>query len=188
MHVNACLDGINFCSDEEIRIIDKPQKNSIKSESFKTIIEDSVPSDDNYNIFSDVIGAPEVNTQLTESYPKNPRKCLIQPLYIDLSSKESGGKRKVPFYKFLHDTNLTIDAFSFGRIPGCDGYFLTHFHADHYGGLTGKFDFGPIYCSQITCNLIKLQIKVRDIYLVPLAMNTPILINGVTVTLIDANQ
>lgn len=114
---------------------------------------------------------------------------LFKKVYMDTSSISiKGKKRQIPFYKFLHSTNLTVDAFSYGKIDHCDGYFLTHFHADHYGGLTGKFDHGPLYCSQITCNLIKLQIKVSEKYLVPLPMDTPVHINGVTVTLIDANQ
>ncbi|KAG0169653.1 hypothetical protein DFQ30_003456 [Apophysomyces sp. BC1015] len=87
------------------------------------------------------------------------------------------------------DTRLTVDAFNYGKIPDCDGYFLSHFHSDHYQGLTKGWSHGPIYCSTITANLVHQQLGVSRDFLRPLAMDKEIPINDhVTVGLIDANH
>ena len=63
-----------------------------------------------------------------------------------------------------------------------------HFHSDHYGGMTANWSHGPIYCSSITANLILQQIKVSPEYVVKLPMYQTVSIEGVDVTLLDANQ
>jgi DNA cross-link repair 1A protein len=35
-----------------------------------------------------------------------------------------GEKRAVPFYKWVDGMCVTVDAFKYGNIPGCNGYFL----------------------------------------------------------------
>jgi DNA cross-link repair 1A protein len=96
--------------------------------------------------------------------------------------------QKVPFYKFLPTTPFTVDAFSFGKIDGCLGYFLSHFHSDHYTKLNSKFKHGPIYCSSITASLIRTQLKVQDIYIKELELDKKHKIDGIFVTLINANH
>ncbi|XP_045147529.1 DNA cross-link repair 1A protein [Echinops telfairi] len=96
-------------------------------------------------------------------------------------------KRQCPFYKQIPGTGFTVDAFQYGLIEGCTAYFLTHFHSDHYSGLSRKFT-APVYCSQITGNLLKSKLHVQEQYIHPLPMDTECIVNGVKVVLLDANH
>jgi hypothetical protein len=54
--------------------------------------------------------------------------------------------------------------------------------------MTANWTHGPIYCSSITASLVLQQIKVDPEYVVRLPMHHTVNIEGVDVTLIDANQ
>lgn len=73
-----------------------------------------------------------------------------------------------------------------------NNHFLTHFHADHYGGITSGWREGIIYCSVPTATLVAQQLGVDKKFIHPLPMLTPTVIQSrgkpVTVTLLDANH
>ncbi|RPA85356.1 DRMBL-domain-containing protein [Ascobolus immersus RN42] len=99
--------------------------------------------------------------------------------------------RPCPFYKKLFQGIITVDAFRYSKIEGCNAYFLSHFHSDHYMGLSSSWCHGPIYCSRATANLLKLRLRVKAQYIHELPWDTDITIpncNGIKVRLLDANH
>ncbi|XP_032789250.1 DNA cross-link repair 1A protein [Daphnia magna] len=95
--------------------------------------------------------------------------------------------RKCPFYKRIPGTGFVVDAFCYGTVAGVSSYFLSHFHYDHYRGL-GKWLKKPLYCSQVTANLINLKMKLDPGIIRVLPLNESRVIENIEVILIDANH
>ena len=111
------------------------------------------------------------------------------------AEKSSRGRpayeRTCPFYKIMPGFSICVDAFRYGAIEGCKAYFLSHFHSDHYIGLTARWSHGPIYCSQVTGSLVRKQLGTAAKWVVELEFEKPYDIpgtDGATVTMIPANH
>ncbi|XP_071742072.1 uncharacterized protein [Rutidosis leptorrhynchoides] len=95
--------------------------------------------------------------------------------------------RDIPSWCSITGTPFRVDAFKYLR-RDCFHWFLTHFHADHYGGLTKSFCHGKIYCSLITAKLVNLKIGIPWVNIEILPLNQKVNIDGVGVTCFDANH
>jgi DNA cross-link repair 1A protein len=100
-------------------------------------------------------------------------------------------QRTCPFYKIMPGMYICVDAFRYGKVEGQNAYFLSHFHSDHYIGLTSSWCHGPIYCSKVTANLVRQQLRVDPNLVVPLDFEKKVEIpntHGVSVTMLPANH
>ncbi|KAG6538393.1 hypothetical protein ZIOFF_003511 [Zingiber officinale] len=95
--------------------------------------------------------------------------------------------RDTPQWCCIAGTPFRVDAFRYLR-GDCSHWFLTHFHMDHYQGLTKNFCHGKIFCSSITANLVNMKIGVPWDRLQILPLNQKITIAGVSLTCFDANH
>lgn len=93
-------------------------------------------------------------------------------------------------WQLVAGTNFVVDRFCNlpPSTPANRHWFLTHFHADHYKGLTSKFNRGIIYCTPVTAALVKLQLRVRPEYLREISIGDSITIEGTRITLLPANH
>lgn len=84
---------------------------------------------------------------------------------------------------------VSVDAFCFAPHAVIDKYFLTHFHADHYGGISKKWAYDRvfkddtdydndakykriIYCTEITGKLLTLYFSIDPRFIKQMAMDT----------------
>ncbi|CEP18078.1 hypothetical protein [Parasitella parasitica] len=171
IHVNSCLDNTNESSNE-----DTTRKTWSKIFSAAAYKIRGIWSHQKNDI------APGLNESET-SWFGEPRSSTTTP--------SAPKRRSVPYYKRLAGTKMVVDAFTYGEIPGCEGYLLSHFHSDHYMGLSPSWIHGPIYCSEITARLVEQKLGVSSEFIFPLPMNSACLLSGsdqLRVTLIDANH
>ena len=82
--------------------------------------------------------------------------------------------------------NFIVDGFGLAS-PAYSHYFLTHFHADHYGGLNKSFNFGDVYCSNLTARLVPF-LGVQKQFIVSKSLRSQFNVQGVQCTFIPANH
>ncbi|KAF3906281.1 hypothetical protein ABW20_dc0102891 [Dactylellina cionopaga] len=186
-HVNGCIDG------QPVPLPPRDQKPAAPPQE-KSIAKASLhpPRPAQSNPFAD----PSARTA-TSAFSKIMASNAEDRAWKAAANEEtrSRGKRSFertcPFYKILPNLNVAVDAFRYGAVENTNAYFLSHFHSDHYIGLSASWSHGPIYCSRITANLCKRQLRVDPQYIKELQYEVKTEIpgtGGATVTMIDANH
>ncbi|XP_010518204.1 PREDICTED: DNA cross-link repair 1A protein-like [Camelina sativa] len=144
------------------------------------------------------------NKLITEFFPgqatdgtkirKAPKDPVAEKSPPDSSSRRAvrrngnNGKSKViPHWNCILGTPFLVDAFKY-LTRNCGHWFLTHFHLDHYQGLTKSFNHGKIYCSLVTAKLVNMKIGIPWERLQVLELGQKVNIAGVDVTCFDANH
>ncbi|KAH6691596.1 DNA cross-link repair protein pso2/snm1 [Plectosphaerella plurivora] len=203
-HVNACLDGNPTplpsttqpaVSEAKPDIKDKTPPATVSAPDMsKRFARAAVPRAGQTNPFEVNGGSankpPSAFAQLMSGHAEN-------AAWADAAAAENASRgrpayeRTCPFYKIMPNFYICVDAFRYGAVKGCNAYFLSHFHSDHYIGLTSSWQHGPIYCSKVTGDLCKMQLRVAAQWIVPLEFEETVEVpgtQGVTVTMIPANH
>ncbi|KAJ4866657.1 DNA LIGASE 6 [Raphanus sativus] len=94
----------------------------------------------------------------------------------------------IPQSKRIPETNFIVDLFRLPSDPSSVAFFLSHFHSDHYSGLSSSWSRGIIFCSHITARLVEQILQVPSQFVFPLPTNQNVMIDGSEVVLIDANH
>ncbi|KAI0974431.1 DRMBL-domain-containing protein [Xylaria arbuscula] len=191
VHVNACLDGNPLLTSPSAPLplgdmVDAPQMS-------KRFAKAAVPRPGQAN----PISLGDSANQPTSAFNKLMSGHAEDSAWASAAAAEhsSRGKaayqRTCPFYKIMPGFSICVDAFRYGAVQGCNAYFLSHFHSDHYVGLTANWSHGPIYCSKVTGSLVKNQLRTASKYVKELEFEETLEIpgtEGVTVTMLPANH
>ncbi|XP_057436491.1 DNA ligase 6 isoform X2 [Lotus japonicus] len=116
----------------------------------------------------------------------------LQSLQLPPQTSSSTTTTAIPHSKLIPNTRFLVDAFRHGSSGGGGSfsvaYFLSHFHSDHYAGLSPSWSHGVVFCSPTTAELLLHVLRVPSPFVHPLPLNQPVCIDGSVVTLIDANH
>ncbi|ELR10598.1 hypothetical protein VC83_04120 [Pseudogymnoascus destructans] len=185
-HVNACLDGLTPTKESTVSRIkveygsDRFSKASIARSGQANPFQLDIPDPSTSSAFSKLMSS------------KAEDAAWENAAAAEISAKgKLAYKRVCPFYKIMPGFYICVDAFRYGAVQGCNAYFLSHFHSDHYIGLTASWCHGPIYCSKVTGNLVKQQLRVDPKWVITLNFEDKVEVpntHGVSVTMIPANH
>ena len=197
-HVNSCIDGkptllpSQGVPEEPARAEENTEAGS-KATSAKRFQRAAIARPGQQNPFSlPKDGRPSTSafSQLMSGHKED--AAWAEAAHNEAQSRgKPAYQRTCPFYKIMPDMYICVDAFRYGKVEGQNAYFLSHFHSDHYIGLTSSWCHGPIYCSKVTANLVRQQLRVDPKWVVPLEFEKKVELpntKGVSVTMLPANH
>ncbi|KAI1862116.1 uncharacterized protein JN550_010419 [Neoarthrinium moseri] len=194
VHVNGCLDGNPVPLPTPTK---PPKEDSVDApEIGKRFAKAAVPRPGQANPIS-LGGGVSSGNKGGSAFSKLMSGHAEDAAWASAAATEhaSRGKpayqRTCPFYKIMPGFFICVDAFRYGAVKGCNAYFLSHFHSDHYVGLTASWTHGPIYCSKVTGSLVKTQLRTAAKWVREIEFEETIEIpgtEGVTVTMLPANH
>jgi DNA cross-link repair 1A protein len=192
VHVNACLDG-NSTNTAKDTVPEKasPPTAGISSKMFKRPPRPAKPGQESpFQLGDSTAKSNSAFSKLMASHAEDSAWASAAASETAARGKPSY-QRTCPFYKILPGFYICVDAFRYGAVKGQQAYFLSHFHSDHYVGLTASWAHGPIYCSRVTANLVRQQLRVDPKWVVDLEFEEKTEVpgtEGVHVTMIPANH
>lgn len=189
VHVNACLDG-NPVPFSGVKAEPEGMP-TITSKAFKRPARPARPEQ------SDPFQSTALGSESKSAFSKLMAGHAEDAAWASAAAENNASRgkpayqRTCPFYKIMPGFFIAVDAFRYGAVKGQNAYFLSHFHSDHYIGLTSSWTHGPIYCSKVTGNLVRQQLRVDPKWVVDIEFEQKTLIpgtQGVSVTMISANH
>lgn len=199
-HVNSCLDGnpIPIPAAKPATIQKEDERDEVDGrELSKRFARAAVPRPAQANPIMLGEGSETGKTTSNSAFAKLMSGKAEDAAWAAAAAAETASRGKAayqrtcPFYKIMPGFFIAVDAFRYGAVEGCKAYFLSHFHSDHYVGLTANWTHGPIYCSKVTGSLVKNQLRTAAQYVVELEFEEKVPVpdtQGVFVTMIPANH
>lgn len=197
VHVNNCLDGkptpLPLPKDQQSLSEATKPENSVTSNAHQFRKPNRAPKPGQADPFASGMTATNGGSAFNKLMSGHAESAA----WAEAAAAENASRgkpsyqRTCPFYKILPGLFICVDAFRYGAVEGCQAYFLSHFHSDHYVGLTSHWSHGPIYCSKVTANLVRQQLRVDPKYVVALEFEKTVEVpntKGVKVTMLPANH
>ncbi|KAH9873855.1 hypothetical protein IAQ61_004482 [Plenodomus lingam] len=188
-HVNACLDGSPLPKTQAKN--ERETTPTTTSKAFKRPIRPAKPAQTNPFQISTLSSEPKSAFSKLMAGHAEDAAWATAAAENNASRGKPAFQRTCPFYKIMPGFFIAVDAFRYGAVKGQNAYFLSHFHSDHYIGLTSSWAHGPIYCSKVTGNLVRQQLRVDPKWVVDLDFEKKTEVpgtQGVHVTMISANH
>lgn len=203
-HVNSCLDGnptpLPTVSEppkmpqESVPVGEHGEHGEVEAAQVgKRFMRAAVPRPGQANPFDLTGQQPNSKSAFSQLMSNNAEDSAwsIAAAAENASRGRPAYMRTCPFYKIMPGFSICVDAFRYGAVQDCKAYFLSHFHSDHYIGLTANWTHGPIYCSQVTGSLVRNQLRTAAKWVVELEFDKEYDVpgtNGAKVTMISANH